>query len=132
MSSQIRDLIENYDPAKAKALEEKAKAREEEAKAGEEEASGGAGEAQATMTAAASPAAPPEAAPSAASPMLPSPKPLTKEQRNQAMAHMSTKAKEKQVNPKSGHQKFLEKYNLASDPKGSDLKARPALLKAEE
>ena len=59
-----------------------------------------------------------------------SPKPkkaLTKAEKSEAMAHMSTNAREK-LKQKSGHQKFLEKYNLASnrDPMLSNL------LKAEE
>ncbi|QDZ23252.1 ankyrin repeat domain-containing protein [Chloropicon primus] len=51
-----------------------------------------------------------------------SPQPLTKAEKREAMSHMSSSARDK-LNPKSGQQKFLEKYNLASnkDPKMNSL-----------
>lgn len=47
-----------------------------------------------------------------------SPKPLSRAEKKEAMAHMSVASSAK-ISKKTGHQKFLEKYNLASntDPK---------------
>ena len=55
-------------------------------------------------------------------------RPLTKAEKSEAMQHMSSSAREK-LHPKSGQQKFLEKYNLTSN---KDPILKKTLLRTEE